>query len=128
MIISKNRGAKIIAVKISVGLKKLLLASNLGLNANHPLAGWNILTILYHDGTRGGEPITLNFLLQRYNLEYLDTDHSESPISDSVLKKILVTLSEQAQLIEVLPRKMELIMFSILMSIGLRAVELNILI
>ncbi|MCB5220358.1 hypothetical protein [Lactiplantibacillus pentosus] len=51
------------AVKISKPLKRLLKASVLGRNKNHPLAGWNVLTILYHDGG-SGTALTLNFFIR----------------------------------------------------------------
>lgn len=94
----------VMAVSLAKPLKDLLLASNLGLNKNHPLAGWNILTILYHDGSNR-EPITLDYLTQRYNAEYLDSDNDEQPISDNVLKAVLTVLSDQAKLIEAASRK-----------------------
>jgi hypothetical protein len=94
-----------IAVALSRPLKNLLLASNLGLNKNHPLAGWHVLTILYHDGSNSGVPITLSFLTQRYNADYLDTENNEQPISDNVLKGVLDVLSDQASLIEASARK-----------------------
>jgi len=90
------------AVKISKLLKKLLKASILGGNKNHPLAGWNVLTILYHDGSNG-VPLTLNFLLDKYNHNYLDTD--ERPLKDPVLKDIMRVLGEEARLVDVAPRK-----------------------
>ncbi|MCI1688610.1 hypothetical protein [Schleiferilactobacillus harbinensis] len=93
------------AVVMSKPLKDLLLASNLGLNKNHPLAGWNVLTILYHDGSSSGVPITLDFLTRRYNESYLDTENDEAPISDNVLKTVLDVLSQQARLIEASARK-----------------------
>lgn len=91
------------AVQLNPKLKALLLASQLGLNQHHPLAGWHMLTILYHDGTGSGSPMTLNFLVTKYNQAYLDDD--ETPIADQVLKKILTVLSEQAGLVETSPRK-----------------------
>jgi len=90
------------AVKISKLLKQLLKASILGGNKNHPLAGWNVLTILYHDGSNG-MPLTLNFLLDKYNHNYLDTD--ERPLKDPVLKDIMRVLGEEAHLVDVAPRK-----------------------
>lgn len=93
------------ALSIAQPLKNLLLATNLGLNKNHPLAGWNILTILYREGPTSGLPNTLDFLARRYNSDYLDTVNEETPISDDVLRKILVVLTEQAGLVEVNLRK-----------------------
>lgn len=91
-------------------LKDLLLASNLGLSRDHRLAGWHILTILYHDSATGGVPITLGYLAQKYNNDYLDT--GEKPLKDDVLKRILEVLGEQAKLIEVSPRKVRVQMKS----------------
>nr|WP_211089019.1 hypothetical protein [Levilactobacillus tujiorum] len=91
-------------------LKELLLAINLGLSRDHRLAGWHILTILYHDSATGGVPITLGYLAQKYNSDYLDRD--EKPLKDDVLKRILEVLSEQAKLIEVSPRKVRVQMKS----------------
>lgn len=93
------------AVKISKPLKQLLKASVLGRNKNHPLAGWNVLTILYHDGSNG-TPLTLNFLLDKYNRNYLETD--ERPLSDVVLKEVLRVISEDARLVDVAPRKIRM--------------------
>lgn len=95
-----ERGVDHMAIQLNPKLKALLLASQLGLNQHHPLAGWHMLTILYHDGT--GSPMTLNFLLEKYNQSYLDQD--ETPIADQVLKKILTVLSDQAGLVETSPR------------------------
>lgn len=97
----------LIAVKIAAALKQLLLASNLGLNKNHPLAGWQILTILYHDGA-GSIPMTLDALATKYNVDYLDSENQETPISDSVLKAVLEVLDGQAHLIEVSSRKVRI--------------------
>jgi len=96
-----------IAVKIGSALKQLLLASNLGLNKNHPLAGWQILTILYHDGA-GSTPMTLETLATKYNVDYLDVETQEAPISNPVLKGVLDVLEAQAHLIEVSSRKVRM--------------------
>ncbi|EIW15148.1 hypothetical protein KCA1_0076 [Lactiplantibacillus pentosus KCA1] len=93
------------AVKISKPLKRLLKASVLGRNKNHPLAGWNVLTILYHDGG-SGTALTLNFLLDKYNRNYLEAD--ERPLSDAVLKEVLRVVSEDARLVDVAPRKVRM--------------------
>jgi hypothetical protein len=93
----------IIAVALDPKLRELLLANNLGLSRDHRLAGWNVLTILYHDGAASGEVTDLNYLSQKYNNEYLDEE--EKPITDEVLKRILDVLSTQAGLIEVSPQK-----------------------
>jgi len=58
----------------------------------------------------GGVPITLGYLAQKYNSEYLDTD--EKPLKDDVLKRILEVLGDQAKLIEVSPRKVRVQMKS----------------
>jgi len=92
-------------VKLALPLKRLLLASNLGLNKNHPLAGWQLLTILYHDGGSTDEVMTVNTLATKYNTAYLDVENNEAPISDSVLKGILTVLEDQARLIESSSRK-----------------------
>lgn len=91
------------AVKLSKPLKRLLKASILGGNKNHPLAGWHILTILYHDGSGSSEPITRSFLLDRYNHNYRERD--ETPLTDGVIKDIMQVLSEAARLVDVAPRK-----------------------
>lgn len=94
-----------VAVKISKPLKRLLKASVLGRNKNHPLAGWNVLMILYHDGG-SGTALTLNFLLDKYNRNYLEAD--ERPLSDAVLKEVLRVVSEDARLVDVAPRKVRM--------------------
>lgn len=96
-----------IAVKLASDLKQLLLASNLGLNKHHPLAGWQILTILYHDGA-GSTPMTLDTLATKYNMDYLDMEAQEKPIANLVLKSVLDVLAGQAHLIEVSSRKVRL--------------------
>ena len=50
------------AAPLTGPLRNLLLASQLGLSVHHPLAGWFVLTILYHDARSGSEPITLSYL------------------------------------------------------------------
>lgn len=95
----------LISLTLAQPLKNLLLAAELGLNRNHPLAGWNILMILYHDSTTSGVPSTLDFLARQYNGEYLDTDNDEPPISDDVLRKVLAVLIDTAGLVEVSTRK-----------------------
>lgn len=97
------------AVKLAQPLKQLLKASFLGGNKNHPLAGWRILTMLYHDGG-SRDPLTLNYLLDRYNQDYLDAN--ERPLRDEVLKKIMYVLSDQARLVDVAPRKIRLQMLN----------------
>ena len=94
-----------IAVQLSDDLRALLLASNLGLNKNHPLAGWNFLTILYHDGASSAVPITKDFLLQKYNHDYRDFKGHEDPIKDETMKHIMAVLTGPAGLVEVSPRK-----------------------
>jgi len=94
-----------IVVKLAAPLKRLLLASNLGLNKHHPLAGWQLLTILYHDGANSNEAMTANHLAATYNAAYLDTENNEAPISDQVLSGVLTVLEDQARLIESSSRK-----------------------
>lgn len=103
-------GGIIIAIELNPLLKRLLLATNLGLSRAHPLAGWSILTILYRDSTVGGEPITLGYLARKYNSTYLDTD--EQPMKDDVLKRILDSIGTQAKLIEMSPQKVRVQMKS----------------
>lgn len=93
------------AIKISNSLKELIKATNLGLSRDHPLAGWNILTILYHDGTSSIEPITIDFLIRKYNSQYLDSDDDETPITDGIMKHVLDVLTDQAKLVERMSRK-----------------------
>lgn len=94
------------AVKISKPLKRLLEASMLGRSRNHPLAGWHILTILYHDGRASGQPMTRNALLNQYNHNY--RERHETPLTDSVIKGIMEALSEDAHLVEAATRKVRL--------------------
>jgi len=91
------------AVSISAKLRDLLLASNLGHSRDHPLAGWNVLTILYHDGGSTGNAATLDTLLQKYNNDYLDVD--EKAMTDNTLKAVLSVLGDQANLVDVSPHK-----------------------
>ncbi|MDN6091159.1 MAG: hypothetical protein L0I56_05310, partial [Lacticaseibacillus paracasei] len=93
------------AAPLTGPLRNLLLASQLGLSVHHPLAGWFVLTILYHDARSSSEPITLSYLARTYNNEYLDAATDEDPIADDVLKKVLDVLVAQAGLVEVNPRK-----------------------
>lgn len=93
------------AAPLTGPLRNLLLASQLGLSVHHPLAGWFVLTILYHDSRSSSEPITLSYLARTYNNEYLDAATDEDPIADDVLKKVLDVLVAQAGLVEVNPRK-----------------------
>lgn len=95
------------AVKMNATLKELLMAINLGLSRDHPLAGWQILTILYHDGA-GNEALTEDTLVKRYNGGYLDQESNEAPLSDAVLKKVLDVLESQARFIEVSSRKVRI--------------------
>lgn len=93
-------------------LRQLLLATNLGKSRDHPLAGWNILTILYGNRASADIPRTLDFLVKQYNANYVDDKSNETPISDAVLKNVLGTLNEQAKFIEVSPRKIRVRMES----------------
>lgn len=85
------------ANKLPKRLRQLLTATILGGNPNHPLAGWSILTILRHNTQNIDSPLTPDFLLQRFNMAYLEP--TESPIANDVLKKILERLVS-ANLIE----------------------------
>ncbi len=91
--------------KMAPDLKNLLLASNLGRSQSHPLAGWQVLTILYGDHSANDSARTVNFILQQYNDHYLDQDDQERPLSPDVLKNVLKELGERAKLIEVSSRK-----------------------
>lgn len=93
-------------------LTQLLMAMNLGRSRDHPLAGWNVLKILYGDHGNTGATPTFNYLSQQYNTNYLDTATNESPISDVILKNVLAVLSDSAHLIEVSPRKIRMRMQS----------------
>ncbi len=99
-------------LKIKKELKDLLSATNLGQSRDHPLAGWNILTILYGNRVSLDTPRTFKFISNQYNNDYLNTEEAEDPISDSSLKKVLTILNEQAHLIEVFPRKVRVLMTS----------------
>lgn len=91
------------AAQLSQPLKQLLLAMNLGRSTAHPLAGWHMLEILYRDGATAGEPITMSFLVRRYNADHLE--EGESAIADQGLRAIMTILVRQAQLVEEVPRK-----------------------
>lgn len=96
-------------LKMKKELKDLLLATNLGQSRDHPLAGWNVLTILYGNQVNAGEPRNFKFISSQYNNNLEDT---ESPISDSSLKKVLDVLNNKAHLIEKIPRKIRVLMSS----------------
>lgn len=81
--------------KMAPDLKNLLLASNLGRSQSHPLAGWQVLTILYGDHSANDSARTVNFILQQYNDHYLDQDDQERPLSPDVLKNVLKELGER---------------------------------
>lgn len=98
--------------KIKEDLKKLLLATNLGNSRDHPLAGWNVLNILYGDRSSSDVPQTLGFIVDQYNYDYLDIDSDEHQITDAVIKNILKILVEQAKFVEVSPRKIRVRMVS----------------
>lgn len=72
-------------------LRNILNATILGGNMNHPLAGWWILTILRGNTQNADTPITADFLLQQFNINYLDRD--EKPIATEVFKKVLERLT-----------------------------------
>lgn len=84
----------------------------MGKSRDHPLAGWNILTILYGNRVSADIPRTLGFLVEQYNANYLDTQNEESLITDAVIKNVLKTLEEDAKFIEVSPRKIRVRMTS----------------
>ncbi len=73
--------------KLPIELRRLLTATILGGNPNHPLAGWWILTILRQNTQNIDSPITPDFLLQKFNLAYLEP--GEAPIANEVFRKIL---------------------------------------
>lgn len=98
-------------LKIKQELKDLLTATNLGQSRDHPLAGWNVLTILYGNRISLDTPRTFKFISDQYN-NYLDIENDESPISDTVLKNVLDVLNDQAHLIETFPRKIRVLMNS----------------
>ncbi|BDR58489.1 hypothetical protein XA3_09300 [Xylocopilactobacillus apicola] len=52
--------------------------------------------------------MTLQFLLHRYNANYLDVDEGEPVITENVLKHIMLILTEQAKLVEQTSRKVRL--------------------
>lgn len=83
--------------KLSNRLRRLLTATILGGNPNHPLAGWSILTILRHNTQNIDSPLTPDFLLQHFNMAYLEPN--EAPLTNEVFKRILDRLVS-ANLIE----------------------------
>lgn len=83
----------------------LPLSMNLGHSRVHPLAGWNILIMLYQDGTAGAEPMTRNYLIRSYNQRYREVENGESLMVDQVMTDLLKVLTEQARLVEVSNRK-----------------------
>lgn len=94
-----------IAVNLSTEMRDLLLAMNLGHSTAHPLAGWDILMMLYQDGTASTEPMTRGRLVRTYNQNYLDSEIGERLMTDNVMGGLLQLLNEQARLIEVSNRK-----------------------
>lgn len=98
-------------LKIKQELKDLLYAMNLGQSRDHPLAGWNVLTILYGNRVSLDTPRTFKFISDQYN-NFLDIENDESPMSDTVLKNVLEILNNQAHLIETFPRKIRVLMNS----------------
>ena len=99
-------------LKISDDLRSLLLATNLGRSRDHPLAGWNILTILYGNRASADIPRTLGFIVDQYNSSLLDARDEERAITDAVLKSVLKVLVDEAKFIEVSPRKIRVRMVS----------------
>ncbi|WP_179394502.1 hypothetical protein [Lacticaseibacillus absianus] len=82
---------------LSEPLRSLLTAMNLGRSQGHPLAGWTLLSMLYRDGSTASEPMTMNYLVARYNGEYLDP--GESRVTDETLRGVMKVLVEQAHLV-----------------------------
>lgn len=101
-----------IMLGINDDLRNLLLATNLGRSRDHPLAGWNILTILYGNRASADIPRTLGFIVEQYNINYLDDKANEKMITDAVLKNVLKVLEEEASFVEVSPRKIRVRMAS----------------
>lgn len=91
------------SAQLSPQMRDLLLAMNLGRSTAHPLAGWHALELLYRDGSAVAEPITIDFLVRRYNAECL-TD-TEKPITNEQMKSVLAVLVGQARLAEEVMRK-----------------------
>ena len=82
---------------LSQALRSLLTAMNLGKSLGHPLAGWNLLSMLYRDGSTASEPMTMNYLVARYNGEYLEP--GESRVADETLRSVMKVLVAQAHLV-----------------------------
>lgn len=82
---------------LSQALRSLLTAVNLGRSQGHPLAGWTLLSMLYRDGSTASEPMTMNYLVSRYNGEYLEP--GESRVADDTLRSVMKVLVEQAHLV-----------------------------
>lgn len=78
-------------------LRSLLTAMNLGKSQAHPLAGWNLLSMLYRDGSTASEPMTMKYLVARYNGEYLEP--GENRVADDTLRPVMKILVEQAHLV-----------------------------
>ncbi|TLQ05635.1 hypothetical protein FEZ51_00175 [Pediococcus stilesii] len=82
---------------LSQALRSLLVAMNLGRSQNHPLAGWTLLSMLYRDGSTASEPMTMNYLVDRYNGEYLEP--GENRVASETLRSVMKVLVEQAHLV-----------------------------
>ncbi|WP_127848558.1 hypothetical protein [Lacticaseibacillus hulanensis] len=82
-------------------LRKLLLGVGLGNNMNHPLAGWSILTMLYRDSATSNEASTFDYIMRRYNSEYLDQQSAEEPVGKGALIKIMHVLVDETDLVTV---------------------------
>lgn len=106
--VSECKEAAHIAIQMDPRLKDLMLATQLGLSRDHPLAGWHVLTILYREGTGSNEPNTLDYLFQRYNEDYVDTAAGEGLITKAALKGVLEVLETQGGLIASAQRKVRL--------------------
>lgn len=84
-------------------LRDLVLAMNLGHSTAHPLGGWQLLRLLYRDGSSLGEPITLRYLIRQYNAAYLDA--GERPLDETALRNLLGVLVDKVHLIDETTRK-----------------------
>ena len=91
------------ASQLSGPLRSLLTAMNLGRSTNHPLGGWQVLMILYRDGSTTGEPMTMRYLVDHYNSDYLEP--GEPLTNDDGLRPIVKVLVAQAHLVAESTRK-----------------------
>ncbi|WP_461226170.1 hypothetical protein [Lacticaseibacillus suihuaensis] len=82
---------------LSQPLRSLLMAMNLGRSQGHPMAGWTLLSMLYRDGSTASEPMTMNYLVARYNGDYLEP--GENRVAEETLLGVMKVLVEQAHLV-----------------------------